>query len=1045
VAIDSRVLDLLERYEELRAKGEHVTPEALCADCPELVAEVCARIQALQALNPLLSTPTVSQDYFCTPNTPVNAPVNAGNPQLRWDAPGQRYRPLRFHKGGGIGEVFVAQDAELAREVALKRLQPRHQHESAARREFLREAEITARLEHPGVVPVHGLVQDETGQPCYAMRFIQGESLDAAIQRFHEADKEPKRDPGERSLALRELLNRFIAVCNTIAYAHSRGVLHRDLKPQNVMLGKYGETLVVDWGLAKPFERSEEARATGEETVRPSAIREGEHETAPGAVKGTPPYMSPEQASGRIGEIGPASDIFALGATLYAILTGFPPFRGSDALNRARRAEFVLPRQAKSGVPTALEAICLRAMASKPEDRYGTAKALADDVEKWLADEPVLALQEAWTARARRWGRRHRPLMAGAVALVLTAAVASTISAVLLGIEEAKTDSQKQIAERQREIADANRETADANFLEAIETMVDMTRVSEEFVIENDRQVIRQKLLTVAVDRFQKLLERHRDDPAARIELPKAQFRLAQIFDNLGKDADAVAAFEKARVMQEIFAASRPDDPQIQNDLANSWHFLGILHRKKRRWSAAEKALHEGLVIWQKLVDKYPDVPEYGRNLAQSLTSHGILLALRDDLRDANERDRAQKLALDYFRQGLERRRSLAAGQPIESEIQRDFAQSLNNMGVFLEQKNQLTEALEYSEQAIDIRRRRAQALPRVLEAQSEYGSSCHNLATLHRKAHRFDEALAAYQEARTVRTKLAKDNLGVPEYRLRLAQTVNDLGYLYKELGRFSDSRLSFSEVVSLWEGLFATDSGNRSDVNQLTMSLVNLGVAWGELGRIEDALATFEKAVTILQRYPRDQGFQRRLADTFSHIGQTLHAAGRLDEAVCYYDEALALWQGFFEKSRIRDVQRNLAHTHYYLARLQRDVGREEEAKSSLAEARKLQEALLGKAERKGEDDVRNDLALTLSEIGQDLTCEGNRTKALETVRLACDHQRAAFEQAPYKFKYWKGLSQVYEQLIRLYQQMDRPLDADKASKELTELAKKRKTHPR
>ena len=133
---------------------------------------------------------------------------------------------------------------------ALKLIQEQFADDTDSRDRFLFEAEITGRLEHPGVIPVYGLGVDGKGRPYYAMRFIRGESLKESIARFHRADG-PTREPGERSLALRELLGRFINVCNTIAYAHGRGVLHRDLKPANVMLGDYGETLVVDWGLAK--------------------------------------------------------------------------------------------------------------------------------------------------------------------------------------------------------------------------------------------------------------------------------------------------------------------------------------------------------------------------------------------------------------------------------------------------------------------------------------------------------------------------------------------------------------------------------------------------------------------------------------------------------------------------------------------------------------------------------------------------------------------------------------------------------------------------
>src|SRR5262249_28211138 len=157
---------------------------------------------------------------------------------------GLRYQVLRPHGKGGLGEVFVALDQELRREVALKEIRSEHADDPPSRGRFVREAEITGKLEHPGIVPVHGLGTYGDGRPFYAMRFIQGETLKEAIRKYHA---------GEGSWTLRGLLTRFVAVCNTIAYAHSRGVLHRDLKPANVMLGRYGETLIVDWGLAKPL------------------------------------------------------------------------------------------------------------------------------------------------------------------------------------------------------------------------------------------------------------------------------------------------------------------------------------------------------------------------------------------------------------------------------------------------------------------------------------------------------------------------------------------------------------------------------------------------------------------------------------------------------------------------------------------------------------------------------------------------------------------------------------------------------------------------
>ena len=169
--------------------------------------------------------------------------------------PGVRYQRVRYHAKGGLGEVFVARDTELNREVALKEIQPDYADDPSSRTRFVVEAEITGGLEHPGIVPVYGLGHYDNGRPFYAMRFIKGDSLKDAIDQFHTAET-PTRDPGERVLALQKLLRRFLDVCDAIEYAHSRGILHRDLKPNNVMVGKYGETLVVDWGLAKSVGRT---------------------------------------------------------------------------------------------------------------------------------------------------------------------------------------------------------------------------------------------------------------------------------------------------------------------------------------------------------------------------------------------------------------------------------------------------------------------------------------------------------------------------------------------------------------------------------------------------------------------------------------------------------------------------------------------------------------------------------------------------------------------------------------------------------------------
>ena len=299
------------------------------------------------------------------------------------------------------------------------------------------EAEVTGCLEHPGIVPVYSLGRYQDGRPYYAMRFIRGDSLKKAIARFHEADT-PERDPGERSLEIRKLLSRFLNVCEAIDYAHSRGILHRDIKPDNVMVGTHGETLVVDWGLAKALGKSE---APDTVPLIPSA-GSGTTATLHGSTIGTPQFMSPEQANGELDLLGPPSDVYSLGATLYQLLVGKSPFTGQnlrELLKNVREGQFPHPREIKPAVPAPLEAICVKAMALRIEDRYQTARASRKTSN---TGSPTSRSRLGASLGTFAWsaGRNDtRTAVVAAVVLATTTIVGLSIGTVLIAREQERT------------------------------------------------------------------------------------------------------------------------------------------------------------------------------------------------------------------------------------------------------------------------------------------------------------------------------------------------------------------------------------------------------------------------------------------------------------------------------------------------------------------------------------------------------------------------------------------------------------------------------
>ncbi len=418
-----------------------------------------------------------------------------------------RYVELGELGRGGWGIVQRALDRQLQREVAVKRISNPGKIQPAQREQFLHEARITSGLQHPGVVPVHELVADETGETYYVMKLLEGDTLRHHIRAAHA--KQPDRRWARHELleAITPLLLRFIDVCNAMAYAHRRGIIHRDLKPTNVMAGAFGETIVVDWGLARYVDDATDettVHGAGHQDDRSGSYRSSGPMESEGSVIGTPTYMAPEQARGELASMGSHSDIYSLGVILYEIIAGSHPHKGMDiktVLRRASRGQCTPLRQMQPCVPKPLEEIVHTAMAPSAERRYRDVETLADDVQRFMTGLRVSVHDETLVERTVRWCSRHRGIASTVAVAVVLLMVVSVISALVI-----RSAHQ---AERQARI-----EARQAHH-ESLERLVDARDTADTWLVDLSGSLqfhpamtpLRNELIGQALNQYQRLIE----------------------------------------------------------------------------------------------------------------------------------------------------------------------------------------------------------------------------------------------------------------------------------------------------------------------------------------------------------------------------------------------------------------------------------------------------------------------------------------------------------------------------------------------------------
>ncbi len=735
---------------------------------------------------------------------------------------------------GGMGTVYKARHVSMDRIVALK-VPHADRMDRDTRLRVQAEARAAAHLQHPGIVQVFE-VGETAGQPYLVLEFCPGGSL-------------ARRLTGT-PLAPRVAAEVVAAIAVAVGYAHRAGVIHRDLKPDNILLGAEPQTgegkgrdstitaaalyptlKVADFGLAR---RTED-----------------ESQTQTGTIMGTPCYMAPEQARGDVRHVGPPADVYALGAVLYELLTGRPPFKGTtpmDTLDQVCTRDPVPPSRLQPTVPRDLETVALACLRKESEKRYPTAVELADDLQRFLTGRPVLARPVGWPERLVKLARRNPVL--SALLLLLVVAIGA-------GVGFGVWKQMRLIAERDR---------ARSHFqmsMRAIDEL--LTEVAEQDLAAEPRaEQTRRALLEKAMRFYQELLAVEAGDPSVAWEAARAARRTGDIYRLLGRYPDALTAYDQAAARFEKLRAAGRDDAELWREVALVHNWRGEVYRLTARLDDADAEYAAAAAIQTRLRTAAPTDPAPALDLAQSFYNRGIVAGQKGRYADAEAR----------FREAAD---ALFPPDRAPPDQRQHIARIAINLSDVLRKAGRPAVAAMAAAAAVGHLDALIAAHPTRPDYRHERAAAGINLAIAWSATNERESALAAAADARQRLEELVREFPSTPLYRVDLARvctTMAELEYARDRKAAEAHTRAA----IGHWEAVLAIRPNVPSDHGEL-------GIALGNLGRLAAARPAearihltrgIPEVLTALRANPDDADFRQSLRQQARDLADLLVRAG-------------------------------------------------------------------------------------------------------------------------------------------------------------------------